>query len=115
MPTLAHESAAQQPQNGLTCVIFQCLDVIGEIFPGSNNIMGIRVRLLMALVALIGTASVGLGCNEDEFHCDWSCILKLLICDGRRDCRDGSDESPGWLFIKFSDLTFAQKPKRGLV
>ena len=62
--------------------------------------MGIQGKLFTALVVLISIASLGLGCNEDEFQCDngLGCIIKSLKCNGKNDCRDRSDESPGWLF-----------------
>lgn len=34
------------------------------------------------------------GCASNEFTCDdGSCISSTLTCDGRRDCRNGEDES----------------------
>jgi len=33
------------------------------------------------------------SCSPREFTCsDGSCVDEQLICDGNRDCRDGSDE-----------------------
>lgn len=34
-----------------------------------------------------------LGCQYNEFVCnDWTCIPNNLLCNGKRDCLDGSDE-----------------------
>ena len=44
LPTLAHESAAQQPQNGLTCVIFQCLTIKVLSSRPTRSCFGLRAR-----------------------------------------------------------------------
>ena len=59
--------------------------------------MVLHARLFITLVVLISIASIGLGCNEDEFQCTTgrrNCISSRYKCDGRRDCMDGSDETP---------------------
>ena len=36
------------------------------------------------------------SCSQSEFRCssDGSCVPARFLCDGTRDCVDGSDESP---------------------
>ena len=62
------------PSEGATVYSSPCqlIDWIGlvKIFPCSSNTMGIQGKLFTALVVLISIASLGLGCNEDEFQCD---------------------------------------------
>ena len=37
--------------------------------------------------------SVGFACDEHQFQCaDGFCIKKNWLCDGEKDCDDGSDE-----------------------
>jgi hypothetical protein len=31
-------------------------------------------------------------CNKDGFRCGRQCVPKELVCDGKHDCLDGSDE-----------------------
>lgn len=41
----------------------------------------------------VPTAAPPPSCSPREFTCsDGSCVHEQSICDGNRDCRDGSDE-----------------------
>ncbi|CAN0023846.1 unnamed protein product [Bubo scandiacus] len=54
-------------------------------------------RLLLLLLGAMAAAP-GAGaeeCGQSEFGCgDGSCIASAWVCDGRAECRDGSDETP---------------------
>ena len=42
-----------------------------------------------------GQVSKATFCRSDEFKCqDENCVPLKFLCDGSRDCIDGSDESP---------------------
>ncbi|XP_053401388.1 uncharacterized protein LOC128557644 isoform X2 [Mercenaria mercenaria] len=43
-------------------------------------------------------SSPGLSCDENDLECDGECVAPYFICDGIRQCEDGSDEKCecGW-------------------
>jgi hypothetical protein len=51
--------------------------------PGDVNALKARVEAL-----------TGDGCGDNEFRCarGGGCVNKQLVCDGTKDCKDGSDE-----------------------
>lgn len=65
--------------------------------------------------------TTGGQCSYNQFHCrsDGTCIMNRYICDGRSDCRDGSDEE-GCVdhehdteLRKFPSSSITQRPNYG--
>ncbi|KAI6173890.1 Basement membrane-specific heparan sulfate proteoglycan core protein [Aphelenchoides besseyi] len=68
-----------------------CLNGQDEVDCDESNPLGHVPRLVPSIVDTIPKAIV---CKDDEFQCQHfaACIPTQLQCNGRRDCRDGTDE-----------------------
>ncbi|XP_053401382.1 uncharacterized protein LOC123549404 isoform X2 [Mercenaria mercenaria] len=51
-----------------------------------------KFNLFNIRVANGSCASPGLSCDKNDHECDGKCVKPAFICDGIRECEDGSDE-----------------------
>ncbi|XP_011157636.1 modular serine protease-like [Solenopsis invicta] len=59
-----------------------------------RNVRRISTLLIVYVCIGSGYAQMNNDCGLDKFQCrDGQCIASTLLCDGRRNCRDSSDET----------------------
>ncbi len=59
------------------------------------NIKKVASRTYIVMTLSSSFFIAGLSCNIHQFRChdNSQCVSHWRVCNGRRDCRDGSDES----------------------
>jgi len=62
--------------------------------------VGLTIVCLFLVIMLLGVLLVEsvTSCSDDQFECsaEKECIESSKVCNGKPDCRDGSDETFHW-------------------